>query len=133
MKPPIHLTLQPGPVFGSFLHLYIHGRTPGGAVILAEPLSLRTIPPEDAILEPLPTLSIDKAEAQSLMDSLWNLGVRPTDGHGSTGQLAAVESHLAHTSALLAQVLPTVLNQANAHTLGTLPPTVRTGPSGSVS
>lgn len=33
--------------------------------------------------------------AQSLMDQLWDCGLRPTEGTGSAGALAAVERHLA--------------------------------------
>ena len=32
--------------------------------------------------------------AQELMDSLWDCGLRPTEGAGSAGQLAAVKAHL---------------------------------------
>lgn len=41
-----------------------------------------------------PLLTLLDAEAQQLMDALWNCGVRPTEGHGSVGQLAATERHL---------------------------------------
>lgn len=34
------------------------------------------------------------AEAQLLMDSLWEAGIRPAAGSGSTGQIAAVQAHL---------------------------------------
>lgn len=37
---------------------------------------------------------LNKSEAQKLMDDLWNAGIRPSDGTGSTGQLAATEAHL---------------------------------------
>ena len=40
-------------------------------------------------------------EAQSLMDALWNTGVRPSNGEGSVGQLAATEAHLADMRALV--------------------------------
>ena len=33
-------------------------------------------------------------EAQQFMDELWRVGVRPTAGAGSVGQLAATERHL---------------------------------------
>ncbi|MBK7822958.1 MAG: hypothetical protein IPJ61_18410 [Tessaracoccus sp.] len=39
--------------------------------------------------------AIEFEEAQRLMDALWQAGVRPTDGTGSTGQLAATQAHLA--------------------------------------
>lgn len=32
--------------------------------------------------------------AQHLMDSLWDCGLRPTEGKGSAGALAATEAHL---------------------------------------
>jgi hypothetical protein len=33
--------------------------------------------------------------AQGLMDELWRVGLRPTEGTGSAGSLAATERHLA--------------------------------------
>ena len=41
-----------------------------------------------------PTLRIGRAEAQILMDDLWNAGLRPTEGSGSAGSLRATEKHL---------------------------------------
>jgi hypothetical protein len=43
---------------------------------------------------PQSPLSLDIKEAQTLMDDLWNCGIRPSDGTGSTGQLKATENHL---------------------------------------
>lgn len=37
---------------------------------------------------------IDRTAAQTLMDTLWECGIRPTAGKGSAGQLAAVQEHL---------------------------------------
>jgi hypothetical protein len=39
-------------------------------------------------------LTIDKSEAQILMDDLWSAGVRPTEGTGSAGSLKATQNHL---------------------------------------
>ncbi len=41
-----------------------------------------------------PTMRIDMDAAQSLMDDLWNAGLRPTEGAGSAGSLRATENHL---------------------------------------
>jgi len=41
-----------------------------------------------------PTFSITQTEAQELMDSLWQAGIRPSEGTGSAGQLAATQKHL---------------------------------------
>ncbi len=40
-------------------------------------------------------LSLSLTESQMLMDALWDCGLRPSEGSGSAGALAATESHLA--------------------------------------
>ena len=52
-----------------------------------EPMARGSVVPAFAVVE--------FEEAQRLMDALWQAGVRPTDGTGSTGQLAATQAHLA--------------------------------------
>lgn len=47
-----------------------------------------------------PTISMRPSEAQSLMDALWFAGLRPTEGTGSAGSLAATERHLADMRAI---------------------------------
>lgn len=41
-----------------------------------------------------PSLSLDHETAQTLMDDLWNCGLRPTEGSGSAGALSATQRHL---------------------------------------
>jgi len=41
-----------------------------------------------------PTFSLSMEAAQILMDDLWNAGLRPTEGTGSAGALAATQRHL---------------------------------------
>ena len=41
-----------------------------------------------------PFLTIELEAAQELMDSLWDCGLRPTEGSGSAGALAATQKHL---------------------------------------
>lgn len=41
-----------------------------------------------------PVCSFSMAEAQELIDSLWDCGLRPSEGSGSAGQLAATQKHL---------------------------------------
>lgn len=43
---------------------------------------------------PEPTVKLHRDDAQALMDALWNVGLRPTEGSGSAGSLAATERHL---------------------------------------
>lgn len=52
-----------------------------------------TRPDPGTVREPTFTVSMDAA--QTLMDDLWNAGLRPTEGTGSAGALAATERHLA--------------------------------------
>lgn len=56
-----------------------------------------------------PILSLSTDSAQELMDDLWRCGVRPTEGKGSAGQLAAVQAHLADMRAIVAHKLEVVL------------------------
>jgi hypothetical protein len=41
-----------------------------------------------------PLFSLEPTEAQALMDQLWQCGLRPSEGSGSAGSLAATERHL---------------------------------------
>lgn len=41
-----------------------------------------------------PLLTIRPEDAQALMDELWIIGLRPSEGSGSAGSLAATERHL---------------------------------------
>lgn len=53
--------------------------------------------------ESLMALTVE--QAQTLMEGLWNAGVRPSQAMGSVGQLGAVEKHLADMRALTEHVL----------------------------
>lgn len=48
--------------------------------------------PAEARIEP--AIFLLYQEAQQLMDELWKCGLRPTEGTGSAGSLAATERHL---------------------------------------
>ena len=41
-----------------------------------------------------PTFLLTNDQAQTLMDDLWNCGIRPTEGTGSAGSLKATQDHL---------------------------------------
>jgi hypothetical protein len=59
---------------------------------IAEPLIMRHQKTAGEIIEP--TFELDMNEAQALMDDLWHCGLRPTEGTGSAGALAATQKHL---------------------------------------
>ena len=97
------------------VHLY--ARMPDGRIAIPEAaITMRIIDPGDTPRSE-PVLNVGQEALQSLIDELWHLGIRPTEGHGSTGQLAATEKHLTHTTALLDQTLKTVMNVVNASLL----------------
>jgi hypothetical protein len=68
----------------------IHIRAMSGGLI-AKPVQF--IEHEDGYLFD-PVLTLDGEEAQQLIDELWRCGLRPTEGAGSAGSLAATEKHL---------------------------------------
>ena len=41
-----------------------------------------------------PAMTLTNTEAQQLMDSLWDAGLRPSEGSGSAGAMLAVQEHL---------------------------------------
>jgi hypothetical protein len=53
-----------------------------------------------------PALShvLDETAAQKLMDQLWDCGLRPTQGAGSAGALAATQKHLEDMRMLVFEV-----------------------------
>lgn len=59
---------------------------------------------EGEIIKPL--FSLDWQVSQKLMDDLWDCGIRPTEGSGSSGQLAATQRHLEDMRNFAFRVLP---------------------------
>lgn len=49
--------------------------------------------PEIGVIRDTP-IKISMENAQSLMDELWQCGIRPSEGTGSAGALAATQKHL---------------------------------------
>lgn len=56
---------------------------------------------EDIVFKPAPpgtiirpAFELDKGQCQELMDSLWNNGIRPSDGVASTGQIGAMQNQI---------------------------------------
>lgn len=64
----------------------------GNRVSVAQPLVLKDLEPGGVVCEP--TFSLSNQSAQDLIDELWRCGLRPSEGAGSAGSLAATERHL---------------------------------------
>lgn len=102
MIPHIRFHVRPqspmmGPEAGFELHA-IHCADRRRAI--AEPIQFRELTGDEldglAMDELLsPALRLTEEDAQRLIDAMWEAGLRPTGSHGSAGQLAATERHLA--------------------------------------
>lgn len=64
---------------------------------------------EEGMMPPHSPVRLFADEAQVLMDSLWSCGIRPSEGTGSAGSLAATERHLADMRAIVANSLGVAL------------------------
>lgn len=56
-----------------------------------QPLVFRDHSPGELVNE---FVRLSEGDAQSLMDELWGVGLRPSQGKGSAGQLEATRAHL---------------------------------------
>ena len=77
-------------ILDQFLSLYM-GVKEKGITYKAEPIVFTKIDQTSFVPAAAP---ITPTEAQALMDSLWECGIRPTEGTGSAGAMAAVQRHL---------------------------------------
>jgi len=74
------------------IELLIRQELGNGKMAVGRPIIMETVEDEGRMIEPTLRLSFD--QAQYLMDQLWRCGMRPTEGAGSAGSLAATEKHL---------------------------------------
>ncbi len=56
-----------------------------------------------------PPLRLDETAAQVLMDTLWNCGIRPTEGAGTAGAMAAAQANLEDLRTANAKLLDAVI------------------------
>ena len=76
----------------------------GDKFFSALPLEMTERKPYESDYGPGPTVQLEKHAAQKLIDDLWDCGLRPSEGSGSAGQLAAVQNHLEDMRKLLSKV-----------------------------
>jgi len=92
--------------FGGHIDVFMRSRSSEGRIVVPEPVVLKVCEEDVFTSTPLPFLSLEPEAAQNLMDELWNAGLRPTEGTGSAGSLAATERHLADMRALVFKTEP---------------------------
>jgi len=74
------------------ISLYMRQETVGLGMSIARPVEFVSYD-MNMTAEPMIRLSIE--QGQQLIDELWQCGLRPSEGTGSAGSLAATERHLA--------------------------------------
>ena len=82
-------------LFTGDVDLHIAVRYENGRLDLAAPLTLERLTEDQVRVARPPCVTLPIEAAQSLMDELWTAGLRPSEGTGSAGSLAATERHLA--------------------------------------
>jgi len=85
--------------FGDMVEIAIYQRTvlDNVTTVAVAKLAEFSVIDRDAMgwaARPEPSLRLRLDEAQQLIDELWRAGLRPTEGSGSAGAMAAVERHL---------------------------------------
>lgn len=88
MKTLIHASSEP---WSYGVSLRIGQKNEDGRLYVAQPLVFQERMPGE-VADPVVTL--EREDAQLLMDELWSVGLRPSEGTGSAGAMAATERHL---------------------------------------
>lgn len=97
---------RPGFTFNrGFVEIY--GTTPDGRLQMTA-ISVAEVKENEATVFG-PPITLTKQDAQTLMNDLWDCGLRPDEGSGSAGSLAATERHLADMRKIVAKKLDTPL------------------------
>lgn len=91
MQPRIEFRVERG-VWRGNIELRVASLLRDGQMGVAKPMTFEVLPDDGAVLEPC--LTMRPEDAQLLMDELWRAGLRPTEGTGSAGSLAATQKHL---------------------------------------
>ena len=90
------LNRQPFLMKGMEVHLALidHDLDGNRKVFLAQPVEFKQLTADEQCCETIPMATISDEAGQQLMDELWRCGLRPTEGTGSAGSLAATQKHL---------------------------------------
>lgn len=75
---------------------YLLKESKDGSLDMMKSFEIENIPYEDRVKlrNDEPVFNLSEETCQEIVDELWNLGFRARQGHGSVGQLGAVEKHL---------------------------------------
>ena len=79
--------------FGRAICVYLFAPHGDGKTEVLTAMTMTTLPQDEELPVDTP-IEISHKQAQQLMDELWRCGLRPSEGTGSAGSLAATEKHL---------------------------------------
>ncbi len=85
---------------GFSLHVIHRGGPLGSDIGVARELIFDRLADDSSAHYTPPVTVIRHDEAQQLMDELWRVGVRPSEGTGSAGSLRQAEAHIASLRAI---------------------------------
>lgn len=97
MKTNLQLRAYPAPWRQAVEFLLHDGKSAAEEFVLKE---------RDPAVAAAPSFQLSYEQAQTLMDDLWNSGLRPTEGTGSAGALAATQKHLEDMRRLVFEQAP---------------------------
>lgn len=83
--------------------IYVRGYAHVSGLYAPTELEFESIEPAKELQKPLFYLKLD--EAQVLIDSLWDCGLRPSQGKGSAGAMDATQKHLEDMRKIVASKL----------------------------
>lgn len=88
-------------MFGPGISIWMRKELSGGRIAVPGTVTMRVLTENEQNLHHPPFLQLDREAGQQLMDELWNVGLRPSEGSGSAGSLAATQRHLDDMRALV--------------------------------
>lgn len=92
--------------------LYLRSRAPGAEGMHFGRVLFERVDEGPVYIEP--TVVLDRTAAQVLMDDLWACGIRPTDGAGTAGAMAATQAHVKDLQGVLYRLLTLVEREPKA-------------------
>lgn len=89
-------------IFRTDISFYLTHKIGESPMCIGEPVQMKERKIEECgQIETFPTFTLDIKEAQFLMDGLWDCGLRPSEGTGSAGAMAATQKHLEDMRSLI--------------------------------
>jgi hypothetical protein len=85
--------------YSNAIALFFYEKAQDGRVSYVSKLVMETVK-EGEFVETSDVFTIPHETAQELIDSLWQCGLRPSEGSGSAGSLKATQDHLKELQAI---------------------------------